>query len=69
MEGHWNCGDAVEDWPIMPKRLSNVLRVVAEKSGYGKSLPTGHGLGIACDRSFHSYVGCAVRGACRGARR
>ncbi len=57
---HWNYGDSIEDWPIMPKRLSNVLRVVAEKSGYGKSLPAGHGLGIACHRSFHSYVGCAV---------
>ena len=34
---HWNYGDSIEDWPIMPKRLSNVLRVVAEKSGYGKS--------------------------------
>ena len=57
---HWNYGDSIEDWPIMPKRLSNVLRVVAEKSGYGKTMPAGHGLGIACHRSFHSYVGCAV---------
>ena len=60
VEGHWNYGDSIEDWPIMPKRLSNVLRVVAEKSGYGKSMPAGHGLGIACHRSFHSYVGTAV---------
>ena len=60
VEGHWNYGDAIEDWPIMPKRLSNVLRVVAEKSGYGKTLPAGHGLGVACHRSFHSYVGTAV---------
>ena len=60
VEGHWNYGDAIEDWPIMPKRLSNVLRVVAEKSGYGKALPAGHGLGLACHRSFHSYVASAV---------
>ena len=60
VEGHWNYGDSIEDWPIMPKRLSNVLRVVAEKSGYGKTLPAGHGLGLACHRSFHSYVGTAV---------
>ena len=57
---HWNYGDSIEDWPIMPKRLSNVLRVVAEKSGYGKAMPAGHGLGVACHRSFHSYVACAV---------
>ena len=60
VEGYRNYGDSIEDWPIMPKRLSNVLRVVAAKSGYGKAMPAGHGLGIACHRSFHSYVGTAV---------
>ena len=57
---HWNYGDSTEDWPIMPRRLSNVLRVVAAKSGYGKALPEGHGLGLAVHRSFHSYVATAV---------
>ncbi|NIR92069.1 MAG: xanthine dehydrogenase family protein molybdopterin-binding subunit [Gammaproteobacteria bacterium] len=61
VEEIWNYGDSVEDWPIMPKRLSNTLRVVAEKAGYGKKLPEGHGLGLACHRSFHSYVATAVR--------
>jgi isoquinoline 1-oxidoreductase beta subunit len=56
----WNYGDSIEDWPIMPKRLSNALRVVAAKSGYGKKLPKGHGLGLACHRAFHSYVATAV---------
>ena len=60
VENHWNYGDSVEEWPIMPVRLSNVLRVAAAKSGYGKSLPKGHGLGLACHRSFHSYVAAAV---------
>ena len=60
VEGYWNYGDSVEEWPIMPKRLSNVLRVVADKSGYGKTMPAGHGLGLACHRSFHSYVAAAV---------
>ena len=31
-------GDPVEEWPIMPKRLSHTLRVAAKKSGYGKDL-------------------------------
>ena len=57
---HWNYGDSVEEWPIMPKRLSNVLRVAAARSGYGKPMPKGHGLGLACHRSFHSYVASAV---------
>jgi len=60
VEEVWNYGDSIEDWPIMPKRLSNVLRAVADASGYGKPLPSGHGLGLACHRSFHSYVATAV---------
>ena len=60
VEDHWNYGDSVEEWPIMPKRLANVLRVAAAKSGYGKTMPAGHGLGLACHRSFHSYVAAAV---------
>jgi isoquinoline 1-oxidoreductase beta subunit len=60
--GFWNYGDSVEDWPIMPKRLSNALRVVAARSGYGKAdLPSGQAIGLACHRSFHSYVATAVR--------
>ncbi|MBT6272798.1 MAG: xanthine dehydrogenase family protein molybdopterin-binding subunit [Chromatiales bacterium] len=60
IEKPWNYGDSPKDWPIMPNRLSNVLRRVAEKSGYGKELPKGHGLGLACHRAFHSYVATAV---------
>ena len=60
VEEYWNYGDPIEEWPIMPNRLSNVLKVAAEKSGYGKSLPKGHGLGLACHRAFHSYVASAV---------
>jgi isoquinoline 1-oxidoreductase beta subunit len=55
-----NYRDPIETWPIMPKRLSNALRVVAQKAGYGKKLPKGHGLGLACHRAFHSYVATAV---------
>ena len=60
VEDHWNYGDSIEEWPIMPVRLSNVLRVAAAKSDYGKTLPAGQGLGLACHRSFHSYVAAAV---------
>ena len=65
VEGHWNYGDAIEDWPIMPKRLSNVLRVVAEKSGYGKAMPAGHGLGPRVPPELPQLRG--ERGARRGA--
>ncbi len=60
VEEVWNYGDPVEKWPISPKRLSNVLRVAARKSGYRKKLAKSHGLGVACHRSFHSYVATAV---------
>ncbi len=60
VEKYWNYGDSTADWPIMPKRLSHALRVVADKAGYGKTLPKGHGLGLACHRAFHSYVAFAV---------
>jgi isoquinoline 1-oxidoreductase beta subunit len=60
VEEVWNYGDPVEKWPISPKRLSNALRVAANKSGYGKKLPKGHGLGLACHRAFQSYVATAV---------
>jgi isoquinoline 1-oxidoreductase beta subunit len=60
VEEYWNYGDPTDKWPIMPKRLSNVLRVAAERAGWGKAMPPGHGLGIACHRAFHSYVATAV---------
>ena len=61
VEEFWNYGDTVEEWPVMPKRLANALRTVADRSGYGEDLPKGQGLGLACHRSFHSYVATAVR--------
>lgn len=60
VEEVWNYGDSTEDWPIMPVRLSNVLRKVAEASGYGKQLPDAQGIGLAAHRSFQSYVATAV---------
>jgi CO/xanthine dehydrogenase Mo-binding subunit len=35
------------------RRLKKVLQVAAEKAGWGRKLPTGHGLGLAC----HAYDG------------
>lgn len=60
VEEYWNYGDSIDDWPIMTGRLSNVLKIAAEKAGYGKTMPKGHGLGLACHRCFHSYVATAV---------
>jgi len=61
VEEFWNYGDTVEEWPVSPNRLANALRVVAERSNYDAALPEGQGIGLACHRSFHSYVATAVR--------
>src|SRR5882757_7016044 len=37
-------------------RMSAVLNLVAEKAGWGKPLPAGHGRGIATHFSFDTYV-------------
>lgn len=49
-----------EDYPIDTERLSNVTRTAAEMAGWGRTLPEGHGLGIAAHRSFLSYVATVI---------
>jgi len=60
MEGFENYGEPIERFPWSTKRLKNVIQLVAEKSGWGKSLPKGHGMGICAHRSFLTYVACVV---------
>lgn len=59
-EEHWNYGDSIKDYPINTGRLSNVLKIAAAKAGYGRTLPKGHGIGLAVHRSFQSFVATAV---------
>ncbi|WP_232824709.1 xanthine dehydrogenase family protein molybdopterin-binding subunit [Algibacillus agarilyticus] len=42
------------------QRSKTVLALAADKSGYGKALPKGEGIGLAVHYSFHSYVAMAV---------
>ena len=37
-------------------RLADVIRLVAAEAGWGRELPAGHGLGIAAQYSFLSYI-------------
>jgi isoquinoline 1-oxidoreductase beta subunit len=41
-------------------RVSGVLKLAAEKAGWGKPLPSGHALGIAVHESFGSFVSQAA---------
>jgi isoquinoline 1-oxidoreductase subunit beta len=60
MEGFGNYGEPVEKFPMKTARLKNVVKLAAEKSGWGKELPKGHGMGICAHRSFLTYVACVV---------
>ncbi|MGH9651388.1 MAG: xanthine dehydrogenase family protein molybdopterin-binding subunit, partial [Terriglobales bacterium] len=42
--------------PLDTERLKGVLKLAAEKSGWGSPLPKGRGRGIACHYSFSTYV-------------
>ena len=53
-------GEGPNDPPLDTARLKGVLRLAAEKSDWGKSLPKGEGRGIAGFFSFDSYVAAVV---------
>ncbi|MDJ0921405.1 MAG: molybdopterin-dependent oxidoreductase [Henriciella sp.] len=55
-----NYDGPADEYPIDTGRLANVTRRAAEMAGWGRTLPEGHGLGIATHRSFLSYVSTAI---------
>ncbi len=56
-----------KDFPWDPARLRGVLELAAKKAEWGKALPPGHGVGIACAIDHLSYGADRHRG--RGGRR
>jgi isoquinoline 1-oxidoreductase beta subunit len=56
----WNYGEPYGSYPIDTARLLRVVEVVADKGKWGRSVPKGHGLGIAAHRSFVSYIATIV---------
>src|SRR5690349_18625946 len=56
----WNYGEPYDSYPIDTARLRKVVELAAEKGGWGRSVPKGHGLGIAVHRSFVSYIATIV---------
>jgi isoquinoline 1-oxidoreductase subunit beta len=56
----WNYGDPWDTYPIDTARTRRVVELAAQKAGWGRKLPKGHGLGIAVQRSFLSYVASVV---------
>ena len=62
----WNYGEPWEGYAIDTGRLRHVAELAAEKAGWGKQLPSGHGMGIAVHRSFASYIATVVQVAVDG---
>ena len=60
-EDFWNYGDPYEEFQIDTGRLKNVIRIAAEKAGWGKQLPKGQGLGIAAHVAWQTCVATVVR--------
>ncbi|TAI59773.1 molybdopterin cofactor-binding domain-containing protein, partial [Bradyrhizobium sp. Leo170] len=56
----WNYGEPYDSYPIDTGRLRKVVELVADKGGWGRQVPKGHGLGIAVHRSFVSYIATIV---------
>ena len=56
----WDYGEPYDTYPVDTGRLRRVTELVAEKAGWGRKLPAGHGLGIAAHRSFVSYIATVV---------
>jgi isoquinoline 1-oxidoreductase beta subunit len=56
----WNYGEPYDSYPIDTARLRHAVEVVADKGGWGRTVPKGHGLGIAVHRSFVSYIATIV---------
>jgi isoquinoline 1-oxidoreductase beta subunit len=59
-QAFWNHGEPNDEFPIDTGRLANVIELAATKAGWGRSLPSGEGLGIAGHRSFVTYIAAAV---------
>ena len=56
----WNHGESPERYPVDTGRLRRVVETAAREAGWGRTLPKGHGLGIAAHYSFVSYVATVV---------
>src|SRR5499427_2658042 len=56
----WHHGESPERYPVDTGRLRRVAETVARESGWSKTLPKGHGLGIAAHYSCVSYIASVV---------
>ncbi len=55
-----------KEFPFDPERLKGVLRLAAEKAGWGKPVAAGRGIGIACAIDHLSYCAEVVEASVEG---
>jgi isoquinoline 1-oxidoreductase subunit beta len=55
-----NFANPKEENPLQTARLKGVLKLAAEKGGWGSPLPSGVGRGIAAYYSFETYTACVA---------
>lgn len=60
LSDQWLYGEDPKLYPFDTGRLRGVIETVAKEAGWGRTLPTGRGLGIAAHRSFVSYTAVVV---------
>ena len=60
MSDGWLYGEDPKLYPFDTGRLRQVIQTAAREAGWGRTLPQGHGLGIAAHRSFVSYAAVVV---------
>ncbi|OEC35882.1 isoquinoline 1-oxidoreductase, beta subunit [Pseudomonas cuatrocienegasensis] len=56
----WNYTESPERYPYDTGRLRGVINAACEGAGWGRTLPEGHGLGLAFCYSFLSYTAAVV---------
>jgi len=56
----WNYGDPWDTYPVDTARTRRVVEIAAKQAGWGRKLAKGHGMGIAVQRSFLTYVATVV---------
>lgn len=52
----WQQPPDSKDFPFEAERLKGVLKRAAEKAGWGRTLPAGHGMGISCGFDHLGYA-------------
>jgi isoquinoline 1-oxidoreductase beta subunit len=60
MDDSWNYTESPALYPFDTGRLRRVIETAATQAAWGRSMPAGHGLGLAAHYSFVSYAAVVV---------